>query len=146
MYKVCFSLLTCTLYVLFPNFVCTKYVLCMNQVWTKYVVSMKKVCTEYVLGSFQKSRYIQASSFVEQFSCSLYWVHTLCIRPLAWKRPSSIFQIKYTDIAQRSVQVFALSRILDQLTRPIATSKGRMDWQKYPKHRLSIRKQQPEPL
>jgi hypothetical protein len=42
--------------------------------------------------------------------------------------------------------VFALSRILDQLTWPIATSKGWTDWQKYPKNWQSIRKQQPEPL
>ena len=42
--------------------------------------------------------------------------------------------------------MFALSRILDQLTRLIATSKGRTDWQKYPKNRQSIRKQQPETL
>ena len=49
-------------------------------------------------------------------------------------------------MARRVVQVFALSRILDQLTRPIANSKGLTDWQKYPKNRQSIRKQQPEPL
>ena len=49
-------------------------------------------------------------------------------------------------MAQRVVQVFALSRILDQLTRLIAKSKGRADWQKYPKNRQSIRKQQPETL
>ena len=42
--------------------------------------------------------------------------------------------------------MFALSRILDQLTRLIAKSKGRADWQKYPKNRQSIRNQQPETL
>ena len=42
--------------------------------------------------------------------------------------------------------MFALSRILDQLTQLIAKSKGRADWQKYPKNRQSIRNQQPETL
>ena len=42
--------------------------------------------------------------------------------------------------------MFALSRILDQLTQLIAKSKGRADWQKYPKNRQSIWKQQPETL
>ncbi len=96
-YKICFFILTCTLYVLLPRFVVqSMYWACTV---TQYELSMNSVCTvtrtasdsEYVLSSFQKSRYIQASSFVDspwQFSCSpsLYWVHhdTLCIRPLAW--------------------------------------------------------------
>ena len=42
--------------------------------------------------------------------------------------------------------MFALSKIHDQLTRLIAKSKGRADWQKYPKNRQSIRNQQPETL
>ncbi len=42
--------------------------------------------------------------------------------------------------------MLALCRILDQLARLIAKSKGRADWQKYPKNRQSIRKQQPETL
>ena len=55
----------------------------------------------------------------------------------------------YTHIARQVVQVFALSRILDQLTlfvRPFDVTIGQVDWQKYPKNQQSIRKQQPKPL
>ncbi len=39
-----------------------------------------------------------------------------------------------------------MSRILDQLTQLIATSKERTDWRKCPKNWQTIRKQQPETL
>jgi hypothetical protein len=51
-----------------------------------FVPCMYRTCSKMSL-------YIQASSFLEQFENSLYWVHTLFISTLDWKRPSSIFQI-----------------------------------------------------
>ncbi len=82
MYKIHNSVLTCTPYVLLPCLVCTMY----------DVHYMYKWCTRFMqcmYRAFSK----QASSFSEQFKCSLYWVHTLCISILHWKRPSSMFQI-----------------------------------------------------
>ena len=76
--------------------VCTKsilYIHCMYFVCTVFVQCSYSVCTDYYRACSKMSLYIQASSFSEQFESSLYWVHTLFISTLDWKRPSSIFQI-----------------------------------------------------